>query len=74
MLYNLDFSNNAILSCSLFFFLIIGLYFLIPPVIAKNFDPIEELVIPIGTPSKEGKAEIEKHQVIVEVKIRKCSI
>ena len=74
MLYNLDFSNNAILSCSLFFFLIIELYFLIPPVIAKNFDPIEELVIPIGTPSKEAKAEIEKHQVIVEVKIRKCSI
>ena len=44
-----------------FFFLIIDLYFVIPAVIAQIFNPIAELVIPIGIPSKEGKAEIEIH-------------
>ena len=72
MLFNLDFANNTILLY--FFFLIINLYFLIPAVIAQIFNPIAELVIPIGIPTKEAKAEIEIHPVIVEVKIRKCSI
>ena len=44
-----------------FFFLIIDLYFVIPAVIAQIFNPILELVIPIGIPSKEAKAEIEIH-------------
>ena len=65
-------NNNIILSC--FFFLIIDLYFLIPAAIAQNFNPITELVIPIGIPIKEEKAVIEIHPVIVEAKIRKCSI
>ena len=38
------------------------------------FNPIAELVIPKGIPSKEAKAEIEIHPAIVEDKIRKCSI
>ena len=63
MLFNLDFSNNTILSY-LFFFLIIGLYYLIPEVIC----------IPLGIPIKEAKAEIEIHPVIVETKIRKYSM
>ena len=63
MLFNLDFSNNTILSY-LFFFLIIGLYYLIPEVIG----------IPLGIPIKEAKAEIEIHPVIVETKIRKYSM
>ena len=54
------------------FFLIIDLYFLIPAVIAQIFNPTAELVIPIGT--KEAKAEMETHPVIVEAKIRKCAI
>ena len=74
MLFNLDFASNTILSCFFFFFLIIDLYFLIPTVIAQIFNPIEELVIPIGIPTKEAKAEIETHPVIVQAKTRKCSI
>ena len=38
------------------------------------FNPIAELVISIGIPSKEAKSEIEIHPVIVDAKIRKCSI
>ena len=72
MLFNLDFANNIILLC--FFFLIIDLYFLIPAVIAHIFNPIEELVIPLGVPIREAKAEIEIHLVNVEAKIRKSSI
>ena len=74
MLFNLDFASNTILSCFFFFFLIIDLYFLIPTVIAQIFNPIEELVIPIGIPTKEAKAEIETQPVIVQAKTRKCSI
>ena len=73
MLFNLDFAINTIL-CFFFFFLIIDLYFLIPAVIAQIFNPIAELVIPIGIPNKEAKAEIEIHLVIAEAKIRECSL
>ena len=74
MLFNLDFGNNTIFSCLLFFFFIIDLYFLIPGIIAQIVDPMAELVISIGIPSKEAQTEIEIHQVFVEAKIRKCSI
>ena len=74
MLFNLDFANNTVLPCFPFFFLIIDLYFLIPAVIGQIFNPIAELVIPIGIPSEEAKAEIEIHPVIVVAKISKCSI
>ena len=70
MLFNLDFANNTILSCFFFVFLIIHLYFLILAVIAQIFNPIAELIIPTGTPSKGIKSEIEIHPVIVEAKIR----
>ena len=73
-LFNLDFANNTILLCFFFLFLIIDLYFLVPALIAQIFNPIAELVIPIGTPNKEEKAEIAIHPEIVEAKIRKCSI
>ena len=56
------------------FFLIIELYFLIPAATVQFFNPIAELLVSIGIPSKEAKAEIEIHPVIVEAKIRKCSI
>ena len=58
MLFNSDFANNIILSYFSFFFLIIDLYFLVPAVFAKNFNPITELVIPIRIPIKEAKPEI----------------
>ena len=62
MLSSLDFADNTILS---FYHL---------AVIAQTFNPIAELVIPIGIPTKEAKEEMETHRVIVEGKIRKCSI
>ena len=74
MLLDLDFASNTILSCFFFFFLIIDLCFLIPAGIAQIFNPIAELVIPVGIPSKEAKTEMETHPVILETKIRKCSI
>ena len=67
MLFNLDFANNTILSC--FFFIIIDLYFLIPADIKQMFNPIAELLIPIGTPTKEAKAEIEAHPAVVGIAI-----
>ena len=69
MLLNLDFANNTILSCFFFFFLIIDLYFLIPAVITQIFNPIVELAIVIGIPTKEAQAEMETHPVIVEITI-----
>ena len=56
------------------FFFIIDLYFLVAAVIAQIFNPIAEIIIPIGIPTKEAKAEIGINAVIVEPKIRKCSI
>ena len=74
MLLNLDFSNNTILACVFYFFLIIDLYFLIPEFIAQIFNPIAELVIPSRIPTKEEKAGMETHLVNIKAKIRKCSI
>ena len=58
----------------LLLFLFIDLYFLIPAVIAQICNPITELVIPIGIPSKEVKAEMEIRSVTTEAKIRKRSL
>ena len=63
MLFNLDFANNTILSC--FFFLIIHLYFLIPAVVQQISNPIAGIVISIGIPNKEAKAEMETHPVLI---------
>ena len=69
MLFHLDFTNNTILYCFFFFFLVIDLYFLIPAVIAQIFILTGELVIAIGI--LEVKTETEIHLVTVETKIRK---
>ena len=55
----------------LFLLLIINSCILIPSVIAQIFNPIAKLLIPIGIPGKEAKAEIEIHFVIVEAKNKK---
>ena len=68
ILFNFDFAKNTILSWFFFYFSIIDLHFLIPTAVAQIFNPITELVIPIGIPVKEAKIEIETHPVIVEVK------
>ena len=67
MLFNLDFVNNIILSCFYFYFSYLLTY---TAVITQIFNPIAELVIPIGIPTKEAKAETETHSVIVEIAIR----
>ena len=76
MLFNLDFTNSTILSCFFYFyfFLIIDLYFLTTAVVEQVFNPITELVVPIGILLKELKAEIEIYSVIMKAKIKKCSI
>ena len=60
-----------------FFFLIIEFfyrYFLIAGVIVQIFNLTAKLAIPIETPTKEAKAEIEIHPVIVAPKKKKSSI
>ena len=42
--------------------------YLWPAVITQIFNSIEKLVIPIETPTKEAKAEMEKYPVIVDRK------
>ena len=69
MLFNLNFANNTVLSWFFLFLLIIDLHFLIPAVITQIFEPIVELAIPIGIATKEGKAEMETHPIIVEITI-----
>ena len=68
-IFNLDFAKNTILSRFFFFFLIIDLYFLIPPVITQIVNPIAELAIPRGISTREGKAEMVIDAVIVGIKI-----
>ena len=55
-------------------FVVIDLEVLITAVITQIFNSIAELVIPIEIPTKEEKAEMEKHEVTVQVKISKCSV
>ena len=69
MLFNLNFTNNIILSCFFFFFLTIELSYLILAAIAQIFNCIVELVITI---EEEAKEETEIYLVIAEAKIRKC--
>ena len=53
----------------LLFFLISDLYILIPAFITRIVNPFAELEIPIGIPTKEAKAEMEKHPVTSEINI-----
>ena len=69
MLFNLDIAKNNILLCFFVFFLIIDLYFLIPAVTAKIWNPLVELVISIEKPIKEASIEIGIYPLIVEGKI-----
>ena len=73
-IFNLDSANENISLCFFFFFLNIYLCFLIPAVITKIFNLIAELVIPIGIPTKDAKAEMETHPGTVETNISKWSI
>ena len=64
ILFNLDFTNNIISLCFFFFFLIIDLFIdliidITPAVITQIFNPIAELLISIGIPSKEQKLKLK---------------
>ena len=72
MIFKLVFASNTIL-CFVSFFLIIGLYFLIPTIIREIFIVTAELAIPTEIPTKEARAEIETNPVSVEARISKCS-
>ena len=65
MLANLGFADDSVLSYFFFFFFIFDLYFLIPAVIAQIFNPFAERLIPLGIRTKEVKAKMETHPVIV---------
>ena len=72
IVFNLVFAKNNILLCLVTFFLMIDLYFLIPAVIAKIFNPTSELATPTTAPINERNAEIETYPQTAESKIRKC--
>ena len=67
MVFNLDFANDLILSFLFLFFLFTDL---IPAFTAQNFNQIAELIVPVGIPTKEAKAEMETDPVIAEIQIR----
>ena len=69
---NLNFPNSTILSCFLFFSLIIDLHFLISAVIARIFNLTAERVMGTGSQTNEANAEIETWLVNVEAKTRNC--
>ena len=53
---------------SFYFSQLLTYAFLITAAIAQIFNPIAELLIPIGIPNKEANTEIEIHPVIEEAK------
>ena len=55
-------------------FLTIDWYFLVAAVTEKIFDSTAKPVIPIRTPAKEAKAEIETHPVTTEAEIESCKL
>ena len=56
------------------FFFLLTIDFLIPEASAQIFNPLAEPINAIEIPRKEAKAEIEIYPVIVETKIKKCSL
>ena len=50
------------------------LHFLIPEAMAQIFNPVAEIIIPIGIPSIEAKPEIKIQIVHAVAKIRNLSI
>ena len=53
------------------FFMLIDLYVWIFPAITQVVMPTAEIVMPRGTPSNEGNAEIKTQPLRTEMKIRK---
>ena len=55
------------------FLFIIGLYFLIPALIAQIFIPLAELAMPIWVSTNEGNLDIETQPLTAETKTREIS-
>ena len=51
------------------FFFINELYFLIPPIVARSYNPTAELVIPPAISTKGAKSIVKKYTVTTETKI-----
>ena len=64
ILWYLTYFLQKILFYHVFFSLFLN-YFVIPAVIAQICNPVAELVITIGIPTNEAKAETETHIVII---------
>ena len=64
---SVDFPKNTVLWFFLFFFTI-NLYFLIAAVLAKIYISTAELVMTVGTETKEANTEIEIQPVTVKLK------
>ena len=73
IVFNLSFPNNTIFLCFFYLFFIIDLHFLSAIVIAQNFNPTAETVIPTGTQTNEANAETGRQLVTFEATISKCS-
>ena len=56
------------------FFFLLTIDFLIPEASAQIFNPLAEPINAIEITRKEAKADIEIYPVIVETKIKKCSL
>ena len=68
MVFNLSFPRNTILTCFLFFFLILDLYFLIPAVTAQVFIHTAQIIIPTETLAYEANAEMEAQPLTLKIK------
>ena len=64
---SVDFPNNTVLWFFLFFFTI-NLYFLIAAVVSKIYISTAELVMTVGTETKEANTETEIQPVTVKLK------
>lgn len=64
------FADNTTFLCFYLSFLITDLYYLVPAVIAQILNPIVELVMPVGTPSKGAKGKIKIHLLTPEANLR----
>ena len=69
MLFNLDSANNIIISYFFFLFLYYWRILFNSCCYYTNFFHIAELAIPKGKATKEAKAEMETHPVIVQITI-----
>ena len=72
MVFNLVLGKNTILSRFFLFFSIIDLYFLIPVVNPRIFNPTAALATAIRIPTNKAKEKTETHPLMAQTEIRNC--